>query len=498
MTFSSSLPLVILTGDRLDGLYNLGLQDRSHYRETYKYLQNTLKTPWARANKLASKGMEAMAKYTFKNNPSFEKTIKAYSEGLGISATQYTSILLVIEMISTPRGHLWGGSSYLSWDEKEGLPLHAHFLNSPLGRGYDKYERAILYKFKNLPQIFSYGTAGIPYPSFMAMNQWGITLSFHQKSPNSFFRKGTPIFEVANDLLYLAEDKKSALEILKKSFTMASWSLTLSFPNGDVLTADLRGEENFIRQRDLSMERQETQVVKEGDLRLLKALATPRGGLANAATLAATVFNARRGRSLYVDGPAPKFFRGTYHCFDHIWDNPRPTQELKKENAEATEVSHSYHRGMREFFLAQTQFDLKDWHQAYHHIQMSIEYLATYPEQKIAQFYFAVFEFIHNRHKKILPQILERFKALKNQLPPNLNDHALLFIWRLERILGITDHSPKESIQSPHLRRLLSIEEKIPRLFLRAIVAKSSSLKMDLFDIVYTHEQIPLSLPIKD
>ena len=80
------------------------------------------------------------------------------------------------------------------------------------------------------------------------MNSYGVSVALHQKYTDHFNIKGTPIFEIAEEMLLKCGDKKSVLSFLKNSESLTTWGLYIGFSDGQVLEVDLRGEEILVNE----------------------------------------------------------------------------------------------------------------------------------------------------------------------------------------------------------------------------------------------------------
>lgn len=118
---------------------------------------------------------------------------------------------------------------------------------------------------------------------------------------------------------------------------------------------------------------------------------------------------------------------------------------------------------------------------------MSVSYFANFPERFVAQFYFQVLQFMEETHKEIQGILLEQFKTSSTQLPRYLKDHALLFVFRLEKILGKEITVKAQDIDNPKLKNIFQFEKKIPAMLLYKAIAPLMNPRMDILDIVYGH-----------
>jgi hypothetical protein len=94
---------------------------------------------------------------------------------------------------------------------------------------------------------------------------------------------------------------------------------------------------------------------------------------------------------------------------------------------------------------------------------------------------------MYETHSKVLMAILHDFKKMEGHIPQTLNDHCLLFIGRLERILQVENTIDKDKIVHPKLRAIFDLELKIPRLVLHASTKRMIVPRLDILDVVYLY-----------
>lgn len=530
-----------LIGDPAENFYQLGIKDREHVSGIYNHVRSLLSTKNHMANNIIEGILGQLSNQVLKNNLSFKKNISAYAEGLNLPLANVMTILLIPEIMSCstkwapslPVFTLQGCSSFFTHDEDFEVPIHGRILDSAFFNSFDKQERAILYHFNNGPKIFSYSTAGLPYPSLTAMSELGITVSLHHKFSNNFHISGTPIFEIIFQILQLCQTKKEVLSFLKNVTSISSWGLYISFKDNDILRVDISGDEinynvdkiipkkifyynnlpenkkidlsntlpygmkQYCKLRSKSANKKIKNINKKktiNQLNFLKFMSVPEYGHdlnseswtlepINHCSVGAYTLDAINGRSLSVSGPAPKFFNGNYCEFTNIWKSP--LQKLRKTKTKATPPQ--YYLGMRSLALAQVAIDSKEIVEAYHNLQVSINQLKGYYEQNIAKFYFDVLQYIHEPNTDLRFRMLNKFRELENNLPTYLNDHCLLFISRLEVILRGESFISSEQVQHTKLKNILTIEKKIPRSLMHKATAPFIMLRIEFLDIYYHH-----------
>ncbi len=542
------MDLLSLIGDADENFYQLGLKDKSSGKLVHADVKNMLRTPWPRINMI----IEEVAKVVIKNSKHFKTEhythLKAYSEGLGISLEETAYTMLIPELVSSMskwapgliKGNL-GCSSFIMRN-KAGEVVHGRILDFPLQGSFDVYERAVLYDLKGIPKMIGFGASGIPYPSITLMTEKGMTLALHQKFTNNFNPRGQSIFEFIFDLVKNCDDKESVTAFIKSRPTITTWGLYITFKNGDVLAADVMGEKSYVHYPNIpdngilyfcnhlenkNQDKNQNQKnflplgfdhynqmressanekihafrrSKQGapsELELMQLMASPQKtnlkqnftnwNLDNltASSLTVLTMNPTAGKALYLEGPAPKVFRDSVieisNCFERI---AKSAVKIKKNSA----VDNEYFEGLHAIMEAQKGFDMHDSVTVYHQLQMAIDHLEHYAEKKLVQFYFLIAQYIYESHEKVLTNLLSDFREMENNLPPYLNDHCLLFIARIEKILKLTGIPLAEDrLITPKLRDIYRLECKIPRALFHVTTKNMVIPRMDILDVIYLY-----------
>ena len=245
------MDLITLIGDMNENFYQLGLKDSESGKNVHRDVKRMLSTSVKAVDTVVEEIAKQIIKNSLKKSPDLYRNLQAYSEGFGRPIEEVFYVMLIPELVSAMskwapgliKGSL-GCSSFFMRNEKNSV-VHGRILDFPLQGSFDKTERAILYDLNGMPKTFGFGTAGIPYPSITLMTADGITLALHQKFTSIFNKDGQSIFELVINLLKNANDKKSALEFLKKNPSITTWCLYMSFKNGDILAVDLMGNNIF-------------------------------------------------------------------------------------------------------------------------------------------------------------------------------------------------------------------------------------------------------------
>jgi hypothetical protein len=538
------MDLITLIGDIDENFYQLGLRDKETGKHVHHDVKSMLRTPWQPVNILIEEVAKAVLKNSLLKKTDNFTHLKAYSDGMGVPLEQVVYMMLVPEMVSSlskwAPGFIKGsfGCSSFMMRNNAGEVVHGRILDFPLQGSYDKFERAIMYDLKGVPKTLGFGTQGIPYPSITLMTEDGITIALHQKFTNNFNPQGLSIFAFIFKMIQVARDKKSIIEFVKNHQTITTWCLYMTFQDGNALALDLNGSNTFVNELDIpdtgilyfcnhledksinqrqflplgfdqyNLMREEIATKKilnhfkkkneqPDDLTLLQLMAKPldqklkpsefnKFALDNITptSLSVMTMNTAAQKALYIEGPAPKLFRNDVVLFSGVFERIKQDQcKIKK----GSEVDPEYQEGLSALAQAQKGFDSHNPVDVYHCLQMAIDHLDEYPEKNIARFYFLIAQYIYETHPNILANLLTQFKEFEGKLPVYLNDHCLLFIGRLERILKMSPSLEEDKIETLKLREIYSLETKIPRPLFHISTKKMIIPRIDILDIIYLY-----------
>ncbi len=534
------LPVITLIGDPIENFYRLGKQDKENYRPVLDEIKALMQTPWKSVDKGVKEAGLFLIKNAFSNASPFRKHVEAYAEGLEISFEEVALGLLVPEIISSL--NRWvptittknlGCSSYFMIDEEKNHPVHLRLLDFPLVGSFDIHERLLVTQFKGEATIFSHGSAGLPYNSLTCMNSHGVTLAIHQKYTDIFNPHGTPVFELVRELMAHVKDPHSALEFLNKKQSLSSWGLYMLFKSGEVLAVDLLGEKiehqlfelkerqvlsfnnlllnkrypqkkiipynfhQYCKMREDCDHKKIKSLLKTGpltELDLIKRIMTPlkseeesfkkwEPDSATPITVAAMTMNPQKQSSLYIPGLAPKYFSGQVVSLTSQKSGIK--QKLLEEECDFPPTL--WKEGMKRLILGMQAYQKKEIHQTYHEVQMACQMLEGYPEHKLAKLYFDFYRFLNEEEKENRQDILKDLKELKDDLPSYLRDQCMLFIWRLERLIGKKSKISADDIESPALKKVWELENKIPKLLHYKLTAPFTHPRPDILDVVYAY-----------
>lgn len=192
-----------------------------------------------------------------------------------------------------------------------------------------------------------------------------------------------------------------------------------------------------------------------------------------------------RGEIHAVMGPAPKTWSGSIQIEQDLWLRERKTKiEAKAKNLSTLD------KAWKNLLHAQSAHDLGDEHGLHHNLQMAVTRTKDTSFEYATKLFYYYFTFLHEKHPRILSQLLSDVLEIAPKLDKSLIDHAWLLIYRLERILDLRVSIVAAQIHHPRLARLLEVEAAIPNALFDKIIRGLIHPRIDLVDIIYLHERI--------
>ena len=523
-----------LLGNAEENFYALGLKDHEGFDMLYQSLKKLcMRTDlFSKAVKLA---LDITNKTEFQKKEINHKLIQAYAEGLKRPVGDIYFALLLPEFIAafnkwTPNllGLVPGCSSLFTLDKKTDSTIHTRLLDYPLAGTFDNFERTSLYDLKGRYKIFSLGTKGLCFPSLSAINEKGLSFALHYKHGDYFDLKGHSIFSTVFEILSYCESIHDVKKFLKEYPSMSYWGLYLSDSQGGVGSFDICGREIYqekfeihehnhlyfnnrpilsekkgdelqpygnkiqcnMRREVFKEKWQKKKNISNKTLEPLKVLTTPldqkkRKGkdlkldTLTPSTIQALSFNFKQNEVYIIGGKAPKVYHQEVYKYQNIFGPLKVTPVKTTEE----KMPHEW-QALREISLAQSFFDIGEIQKCYHHLQLGILKLKDHPFESIYQFYFYVIEFMFESEKKSLSYSYANMRKLRGKLPPYLEDHLLLFLMRMEKVLGIKEIDKNPPIQHPALKEIYQKEYKLKPLAIK-MMKKLIYPRMETFDIIY-------------
>ncbi len=442
------------------------------------------------------------------------------------------------------------GCSSLFFRDSNSEMNHYRILDFPLKGTYDTQERGILYEIKNWPKIYSINSVGIPYPSITLLTDNGVSIALHQKFSKVMNPKGMPIFEYVLEFARNVKNKNEALEFAKAHQTFTTWCLNVGFHNGEVLSIDVAGDQvnylssciddphtpfiyfnNELLNADISKDdllpyglgtynqmRKEAaffkiemlkELNKTNELNSLTATAILSSPIHNfykklpstkdwkmdiitPSSLQVLNINLSKESIYSIAGLAPKIYRKNIFCISNIFKNPTNIFTPVKSNKLKNE-DHEYNQALEEIITAQRALDNYEYGNCYHHLQMACDYMSESQIPKarhIIQFFFIVLQILNEEHPKIRKYLRDELHALKNKLPTYFEDHRLLFIARINRLLGEVIDLEEDQITNIGLKNVYTIEMKIPKALYFRSLKQMTVIRLDIMDIIYLYTSL--------
>jgi hypothetical protein len=519
-----------LIGDPEENFYSLGAKDKDSYQEIY-----TLISRLCARNDILAKAIKATSEIAVNINKrgqiNLQKELQAYADGLERPIKDVYFTLLLPEIVAS--FNKWapnlmsiipGCSSLFTYNKKSGSTIHTRVLDYALAGPFEKYERSMKVDFKERLNIFGLNTIGLPFPSISSMNEAGLTLALHYKHGDFLNLNGDSIFSITYQILSYCTSIHDVKKFLKNYPSMAYWGLYLSDKTGLVTSIDVKGteihQEKFdIRDHDYlyfnnrpilkdnntdklqpygnlnqcTMRRKSLMTkIKGHDLssldssEVLKIISSyPEKNkpwkldLITPSSIQVLSFDYKNNECHTIKGQAPKFYNGKLIKFTQLFDDV--SINLIKDKSK---LNKSTYIGLQKLSLFQSALDSGDTELAYHHIQMCYEYLKHSETAPIIRFYILVIQYIYESNKKDLAYLYNDFKELEGKLPSYLNDHNILFLMRLEKLLGHPVVADSQKINNKNLRILFDKEKKLKSqaiLILKRLIFP----RVEILDILY-------------
>lgn len=531
------IPFIDLIGDMEENYYQLGLKDAEAAKLSLRHTESLIKTPWQSVDSSLRFLGQSLFRGSSSWNKRFSPWLKAYAEGLDIPVERYMLTCLVPELTAClakwmPRlpKSLMGCSSLFFRDEQGDL-VHLRTLDFPLGTTFDAHERILRTHFSQSPTITSYGSAGFPYSSLTACNSEGVTLALHQKFNDVFDPAGVPIFELAQDMLQRCGDLKTCLGYLRKARSLTTWSFHLGFKDGQVLEADLSGNDlhyntykiddqpylyfnnelikpskdqktfpplnfsNYNRWRHESGDRKMKKMIKDGSFKLhdvlklwttLETRKTHGLDVLTPSSLQVAAMVPMRAEMQLIMGEAPKTWAGQIQVERGLWGSGKRKTEVIGKIKEATVLDKVW----KHLLHAQSAHDLEDNHLLHHHLQMAVRHSKGQAIEPIARLFSYIFTFLDEQHPKVLSQLMSDVLELTKAIDKSMVDHAWLLISRLERVLGLKSTVVAAQLKHPSLAKLLEVESAIPDAIFKNVIRGMIHPRIDLMDVIHVHERL--------
>jgi hypothetical protein len=528
--------LLKLIGNPEENFFVLGQKDKTSFSEVYDQI-TLLVGRTKHASTIAKFAMELSNTLKDKEDREIIKLMKSYAEGLDRPFTDVYFAFVLPEFIASfnkwiPNliGLIPGCSSLFTYNHETQSTNHIRILDYALSGPFEAHARTMLFDFKNRYKIFSFNSAGMPFPSLSAVNEKGLTLALHYRHGDYFDFKGHSIFGICYQVLSFCSSIKEAKKLIKEYQSMGHWGIYLSDASGEVSAIDIRGTDFYqqryhlrdhtylyfnnlpvlkdpnsellqpfghkaqclmrhkVVQQRIQKLGQKNKTLEESFKLLTRLEPTDQQWYLSPSTLSsiqAVGFNYKENRALELSGESPKTIQSNHlYQWENLFDSPSVSESFNDYFQETSNFQHAY----KKWAKAQSFFDLNQIEKAYHEIQMCISLFKGFPEADIAQFYFYVWQYIYLINEKELSYLYEGFRSLKGKLPSYLNDHRLLFIFRIEKLLNFPLEEFEDKIKHPQLKSLYLKEKNLSAMSIK-LMRKLIYPRMEILDIIYLFSQ---------
>lgn len=525
----SNIEHIELIGDPCENFYSLGAKDKDAYQEIYSLItmlcaRNDI---LAKAIKMSS---ELAVNINKRGNLNFNKELEAYAEGLQRPTKDIYFALLLPEIVAsfnkwTPNlmSIVPGCSSLFTYNHDTKSTQHTRILDYALVGPFEKYERTIKTDFKNRLKIFGLTTVGLPFPSLSSMNESGLSLALHYKHGDFLNLNGDSIFSITYQILSYCTSIHDVKKFLKNYPSMSHWGIYISDKTGQVTSIDVKGNEInqekfdlkdhdylYFNNRPLLKNTNTDNLQPFGNLnqctlrresmkRKLKGKETKKFNTHDSlkticeieknknwyfdvitpSSIQAISLDAVNNKAHIIPGKSPKFYKGQMDSYENIFEKIKIKSLSEKYKYDSHLIS-----GHERIASFQSFLDGGKIEEAYHEIQMSYEFFKTTPHAPIIRFYILVLQYIYESNKKDLAYLYSDFKELEGKLPEYLNDHRILFMMRLEKLLGHPILFNSSEIKNKNLQDLYDKERKLkaPALI---VLKKLIFPRVEILDILY-------------
>jgi hypothetical protein len=526
-----------LIGNPAENFYALGKRDKNAFTEVHTQISRL-----CLRNDFMAKVLKTTSELTTKFSKKYQGSkideIKSYAQGLERPFEDVLFTMLMPEMVAS--FNKWapdllslvpGCSSLFLWDKKNQGVVHTRILDYALSGPFEKFERSVLYDFKDRYKVYSYGSAGFALPGLTAMNDQGLTLALHYKHGQYFDLEGESIFFIASDILSQCTSTREAIKMLRAKQSISFWGLYMSDKEGEVASVDICGKEihqekfdikdhsylyfnnrallkkpeyekmqpygNFnqclMRTQSLKKRIDNYELEKSEDLMLssLEIMGKPSSKKVKGSSkwlLPTTTpssiqlcsFHNNLNNAYFVKGPAPKLFNGNYIKQTLIFS------DIKSESKSKKVTNSKYLKGHQFLSQFQSQLDKNEITEAYHALQMSILLLKGYEEDSILKFYLYILEYIYEADKRDLSFLYQDFQSLEGKLPPYLNDHRLLFLLRTSKLLNQTVENQIQLVENQGLKEMYRKEFNLNAMAIKGLKFLIYP-RIEILDIIYAY-----------
>lgn len=525
----SNLAIIDLIGGPEENFYQLGKRDGHIFHE----LHDVLNYPCRGMLKGLYYPMEIVLKNLLKyekfvGQDGFHKApvIQNFAEGMGLDVHSLLFYYYLKELnfcqsfFPTTYNPFSSESTYfLGLYHNERILLNK--FNFPIHHHFQPAMRFLRFKLDDFAAGIGLGKVGdiLPLNYFFGVN--GELLFCNQIHTKKINPQGLTILEIYYGLLKIGFNKEKMMDYLMGISAFTSWKITISFSNEENLEALIDGDRivfnefsmeekkvytfcnevlnqellpasiidnmnNSKKSAELSAKNLE-KISSAGFTQFFNSLVFSKDSLhlsncplpnvfSNALSMVATT----REEIQYSYSPLSLQMADSIFSLENIW-HTHLRETTQKLDAHHFKQEDEFHH----FLFSHMNISTQNMERAYHHVQILISEVESQEKKNILSFFFSVFEFLHDNHKKTRFRLLETFKNLLLELPEHLQEHCQLFVIRIERIFNLSFSYAPEEFKNEQLKELFYLESKINPLILNQLLKKQTIISLRECDLFY-------------
>ncbi len=500
----------ILFGEKLDVFYRLG-EEHVTRKNFLKSHLGMLKQYSKLMNITLKLSVAGASRYFSFFNESDLRSMKAYSSALEIPQNDLMSFYLSLELLTCSeytKPNLLGllpGCSSLFVKEDQSVS-HYRVLDFSALSSYQWDESVVSYQTEHDENhhVYSILHSGLPFAGHTCMNSKGLTIALHYKQHKDLNIQGKSIFSIVTYIIEQFGDCRQALKYLKTVESIGNWGLYLSDSSGNVLEVDLFGKEIYFRKFDIqdhhflyfnnksinNFKIEHTLAHFKNFCQARQEYVTRNIDISNIEHLFSQ-YHCRADNLLTPSSHGVYKLQSSDHSITIYPGFKDDNKEIKtqvffnQKTIETTDFPLKIDPSFTHLSKAQYFYDMVDMTASFHHIQMALD-LCTHPETlETLKLFKQLFHYSITSDKREYAMIYEDLKNLNN-LAPNFENHRILHIQRLEKILNLPETTHINQISNDSIKRIYSYEKKL-RPFLFQYLKKLTFFRFDWFDIAYTY-----------
>jgi hypothetical protein len=439
-------------------------------------------------------------------NSSYALNIAAYAEGVGVDIEQvwlvHTFADLVNGLVKYKPNLLSLIPACSSLFHKKSQFKHLRILDALHLNSVAMEPKVYFFEEPQKLKFASISYAGHPLKFVSVMNEKGLSIALHSKRSNFFDIQGININHIIKEIITQCQDVSEIKKLIREMKSMTLWGLYAMDAKGDVLSLDINGQEIFtdkyslndtpllyfnhlpVKQNDdiiqpynfhewcllrtKTVKKYEKKFIGESPMKIFEHLE-------NEKYSHPFITNSSVGWVEFC----PQSLSLKYGNFDNSEIYEVSPFDTKTEGKNLNHMIKFEEKLLRE---AQFNYDRGHKDKAYHQIQI---YLEKNHDPNV-YFFFLVWQYLDESDLQFMQYLYQEILSLENKLLPYLEEHRILFLLRIEKILGHPISNLKEHLNHPSLIQTYNKELKLRPLALK-ILKKLIFPRLETWDIIYSY-----------